>query len=133
MTERTRLISLFIMDLSLRSIKTNKWPADNFKGQVTSTSCTLEPAIQSGETGQRIPFYSWPFTITGILNMYALDTYVASNAQPLQENSQSGRAYYCIHVTKHRNNKVQCCLLFKRLRSFVSHKLSQSFLRRLND
>ena len=52
------------MDLSLRSIKTNNWPADkrfgqlvelalyklcyyyNFKGQVTSTSCTLEPVSQ---------------------------------------------------------------------------------------
>ena len=36
--------------------------------------------------------------------MYALDTYVASNAQPLQENSQSECAYYCIHITKHNNN-----------------------------
>ena len=46
MTEWTRLISyllngLFIMDLSLRSIKTNNWSADNFKKKVTSVSCTL--------------------------------------------------------------------------------------------
>ena len=39
--------------------------------------------------------------------MYALDTYVASNAQPLQENSQSECAYYCIHITKHNNNNNQ--------------------------
>ena len=62
-----KLLSLFIMDRSLRSIKTNNWPADNLKTQDTSTSCTLEPAIQSGDTGQWIPFYSWQFTITWIL------------------------------------------------------------------
>ena len=61
MTERTRLMSyllygLFIMDLSLRSIKTNNWSAHNFKKHVTSMSCTLEHAIQSGDTGQQIPF-----------------------------------------------------------------------------
>ena len=44
------------MDLSLRSIKTNNWSADDFKKHVTSMSCTLELAIQSGDTGQRIPF-----------------------------------------------------------------------------
>ena len=38
--------------------------------------------------------------------MYALDSYVASNAQPLQENSQSERAYYCIHIIKYSNIKV---------------------------
>ena len=44
------------MDLNLRSIKTNNWWADDFKKNVTSMSCTLELAIQSGDTGQRIPF-----------------------------------------------------------------------------
>ena len=43
------------MDRSLRSIKTNNWPAVKFKKQVTSMSCTLEPAMQSGNTGQRMP------------------------------------------------------------------------------
>ena len=61
MTERTRLISyllygLFIMDQSLRSIKTNNWSADNLEKHVTSMSFTLEPAIDSSDTGQRIPF-----------------------------------------------------------------------------
>ena len=61
MTERTRLISgllhgLFIMDLSLQSIN---WSADNFKKNVTSISCTLKPAIQSGDTSQ-----GYPLTIT---------------------------------------------------------------------
>ena len=67
MTERARLISyllyrLFIIDLSLRSIKTNNWPGDNVKKHVTSMSCTLE-LIQSGDTGQRLPFLTavnWP-------------------------------------------------------------------------
>ena len=45
------------MNLSLRSIKTNNWSADDFKKHVTSMSCTLEPALQSGATGQRIPFW----------------------------------------------------------------------------
>ena len=44
------------MDLSLQSIKTNNWSADNFKKHNTSMSCTIEPTIQSGDTGQRIPF-----------------------------------------------------------------------------
>ena len=52
MTEQTRSISyslygLFIMDLSLRSIKTNNWSADNFWFHVTSMSCTLEHVIQA--------------------------------------------------------------------------------------
>ena len=50
------LYGIFIMDLSLRSIKTNNWSADNFKKHVTSISCTLQPAIQSCDTGQWVPF-----------------------------------------------------------------------------
>ena len=50
------LYGIFIMDLSLRSIKTNNWSADNFKKHVTSMSCTLQPAIQSCDTGQWVPF-----------------------------------------------------------------------------
>ena len=51
MPERERLIScllygLFIMDLSMQSI--NYWSADNLKN--------MSPAIQSGDTSQRIPF-----------------------------------------------------------------------------
>ena len=45
------------MDVSLQSIKTNNWSANNFKKHVTSMSCTLEPTIQSGDTGQRVPFW----------------------------------------------------------------------------
>ena len=51
------------MDLSLQSIKTNKWSVDNFKKHVTLMNCTLEPAIQSGDTGQQVPFLiavNWP-------------------------------------------------------------------------
>ena len=61
MTKQTRSISyllygLFIMDLSLRSIKTNNWSADKFKKQVTSMSCTLEPAIQAMTLVNGCPF-----------------------------------------------------------------------------
>ena len=50
------LYGIFIMDLSRRSIKTNNWSADNFKKHVTSMNCTLQPAIQSCDTGQWVPF-----------------------------------------------------------------------------
>ena len=44
------------MDLSLWS-KANNWSVDNFKETGHHIiSDTLEPAIQSGDTGQRIPF-----------------------------------------------------------------------------
>ena len=49
------LYGIFIMDLSLRSIKTNNWSADNVKKHVTLMSCTLQPAIQSCDTGQWVP------------------------------------------------------------------------------
>ena len=46
------------MDLSLQSTKTNNWSADNLKKKhVTLMSYTLELAIQSCDTGQRIPFW----------------------------------------------------------------------------
>ena len=51
------------MNLSLWSMKSNIWSADNFKKHVNSVSCTPEPAIQSGYTGQQIPFLravNWP-------------------------------------------------------------------------
>ena len=44
------------MDLSLQSIKTNNWSADNLKKHATSVSCTVEPTIQPGDTDQQIPF-----------------------------------------------------------------------------
>ena len=44
------------MDLSLRSMKTNDWLADNYQKHVTSMSCTLESAIQSGATCERMFF-----------------------------------------------------------------------------
>ena len=45
------------MDLSLRSIKTNKWSADDLKKkkQATSMNCTLEHPLQSSETGRLLP------------------------------------------------------------------------------
>ena len=44
------------MDLSLRSIKTNNCPVDNFNKHITSVSCTLKTAIQSDDTGQQMTF-----------------------------------------------------------------------------
>ena len=45
------------MDPRLWSIKTNNWSADNFEKHVTSMSCTFEPVIQSGDSGQQIHFW----------------------------------------------------------------------------
>ena len=51
------------MDLSLWSIKTNNWSADNLKKHATSMNCTLKHALQSGDTGQLMPSLTavnWP-------------------------------------------------------------------------
>ena len=50
------LYGLIIMDLSLRSIKTNNWPADNFK-KTHQLNESYTWAIQSCDTGQRMPFW----------------------------------------------------------------------------
>ena len=51
------LYGLFIMVLSLRSIKPNNCLADNFKKHFTSMSCTPYPAIQSGDIDHHIDVY----------------------------------------------------------------------------
>ena len=61
MAKQIRLISyllfgLFLLDPSLQSIESNNWSADNCKKHLTSMSCTLDLAIQSGDTGQQIRF-----------------------------------------------------------------------------
>ena len=66
MTEWTRLISyllhgLFIMDLSLQSIKTNNWSADYCKKLVTSMSCTLASRYSQVTLVSGYPF--WQFLI----------------------------------------------------------------------
>ena len=60
MTELMRSVSyvlfgLFIMDLSLQSIKTDNWSVNNFKKHFISMTWTLEPTIQAGDIGQWIP------------------------------------------------------------------------------
>ena len=93
--------------LRLRSIKTKNWSADNFKKHVKAMSYTPEPAIQSGYTGQQIPF--WQLTITWMsirMSNIKLNTgciwlgHQASNARSLQENSQSEHVHYCGHIIK---------------------------------
>ena len=51
------------MDLSLQSIKTNNWPADNFKKTHHLSELYFWAVIQSGDTGQQMPFLTavnWP-------------------------------------------------------------------------
>ena len=62
MTEQNKVNKLFIMDLSLQSIKTNNWPADNFKKHHLN-ELYFWAVIQSGDTGQWMPFLTavnWP-------------------------------------------------------------------------
>ena len=42
------------INLSLRSIETSNLSADNFKKVLDLDGSTLEPAVRSGDTGQRI-------------------------------------------------------------------------------
>ena len=115
MIERTRLIScllygLFIMDLSLLSIKTNNWPADNFL-KTLQWVVYLSPRYSQVTLVRRCSFWqlSIDYTITWIstrMSTIKLNTdsiclgHLASNARSLQENSQSERACYCSHIIK---------------------------------
>ena len=92
MTERTRLISyllysLFIMDLSLQSIKTNTWPwlANNFKKHITSMSCTLE----SPRYSQVILVSGYPFWQLSIDHNILSYSYSYSNSYSYSYSSYS--------------------------------------------
>ena len=128
MTEWTRLISyllfgLFIMELSLRSMKTNNWSADNLKN-VTAMSCTLELYTFRWYLSADTLFDSCQLIITWMsirMSTIKLNTeclclgHLASNAWSLQgnnawslqENSQSECAYCCSHIIKHVNLMCQ--------------------------
>ena len=125
MTEWTRLISyllfgLFIMELSLRSMKTNNWSADNFKKCHLNELYTLAHDTVRWYWSADTLFDSCQLTITWMfigLSTIKLKTdclclgHLASNAWLLkgnnawllQENSQSECTYCCSHVIKHVN------------------------------
>ena len=79
------------MDLSPRTIANQNWSGDNFKKQVTSMNHITEPAIQSCDTGQRMPFFD-----SCILTMdvqcqvehkkYALDSKLVSVPFPIRQH-----------------------------------------------
>ena len=83
--------SSWTASVSMRSIKTNNLSANN-------KSCTLEPATQSGDTGQRVSFFhSCLYGHRDVHYCICLGN-LTSNSQSLQENSRSESAYYCSHV-----------------------------------
>ena len=98
----------FFMDLSLQSIKTNNWPADNFKKPITSMSCTFELWYSQVTLVSRCPF--WQLAIDHNMDvhndvhyqvkhrLYMPWTSSLSNARSLQENSQSDCAHCCSHT-----------------------------------
>ena len=113
--ERTRLISyliygLFIMDLSLLSIKNNNWPADTFNkprhfNELYTWACDTIRWQWSSDA----LFDSCQLTITWIsitMSTAKLNTdsiclgHPASNARSLHENSQSERVHYFSHIIK---------------------------------
>ena len=49
--------SLEKIDLNLRSFETGNLSADNFKKLLDLDGSTLEPALRSGDAGQRISIY----------------------------------------------------------------------------
>ena len=56
-TQHISYESLERIDLSLRSFETGNLSADNFKKVLDLDGSTLEPAVRSGDTGQRICHY----------------------------------------------------------------------------
>ena len=89
--------------LSLRSIKTNNRSVDNFK-KFSSMSCTLEPGIQSFDTGQRMPFLTADHNIDvhwmSRKIVYTLQCPVITRISCPLYSSQSERAYYCRHIIR---------------------------------
>ena len=104
------LYGLFIIDLiSLRSIlKPTSGQQITLKKHFTSMSCTLEPAIQSGDIDicqLTITYMSIRMSTIKLNRDCICLRHLASNARSLQENnawslqenSQSECAYYCSH------------------------------------
>ena len=67
-------------------------------------NCTLEPAIQSGDTSQHVPFLTAVNNIDHNMAVHKLNTvcicfgHIACDAWSLLENSQSEGTYYCSHL-----------------------------------
>ena len=123
MTKRMRWISyllytygLFIKDLSLWSIKTNIWSADNVKNTSHQWAAHLFSRCNQMTLVSRYPF--WQLSIDHKMDVHIriptikLNTdciclgHLANNARSLQENSQSERTYYCSHIIKIINCKL---------------------------
>ena len=74
-------------------------------------SCTLEPATQSGDIGQRMSLFdSCLYDHRDVHYCICLGN-LASNSQSLQENSQSERAYYCSHAKNEQRLFLKKCTL----------------------
>ena len=55
------------IDLSLRSFETGNLLADNLKKVLDLDGLTLEPALRSGDTGQRISYFDKCQLITTLM------------------------------------------------------------------
>ena len=55
------------MNLSVRSFETGNLSADNFKKLLGLDGWTLEPAVRSCDTGQRIPCFDSCLLITTLM------------------------------------------------------------------
>ena len=79
-----------IMDLGLRSIKSNKWSGDNFKN--TSFQSVVHLGLQYSQVTLVSGYPFWELSIDHNMDVLAG---LARNARSLLESSQSERAYYC--------------------------------------
>ena len=96
------------MDLSLWSIKTNNWSADNFKKTIHLNKVAhLNPRYSQVTLVSGYLNDSCQLTITWVpirMSTIKLNTdciclgHLASNARSLQKKSQSERAYYSSHI-----------------------------------
>ena len=95
---------LFIMDLSLQSIKTIKWSADNFKktchpNELYTWAC--DTVRWHWSTGTLFDSCQLTITWQSIVNTVCICFgHIASDAWSLLENSQSEGTYYCSHIIK---------------------------------
>ena len=104
----TRLISyvlygLFIMDLNLRSIKTNNWSANNLQKKNMPPQWVVHLSLRYSVMALVSGYPFWQLSIDHNLDVHQVVHclgHLASNTRSLLENSHSEPAYYCSHTIK---------------------------------
>ena len=134
----TFLYCLFIMDLSLQSNKTNNWSADNLnKNMSPQLDVHLSLCYSQVTLVSHTLFASCQLTITWMSTTKLNTDFIwighqASNAQSLQENSQSECTFYCSHIINNNYwffivvidySKITLILIIPQLVPLVTHHM----------